>query len=129
MPAFRRKNSSASKVTEAQVYAMRQAYESGRVTQGQLCRDYGLSIAQVGRIVRYESWADARPPVTPDALADSAQRLFAGLEEETEAADRLAAGIQAAKDEASGANVERMLEELAEGGEAERAAAERLKGL
>ena len=53
---FERKNSSAAKLTAEDVRLIREYYGEG-ATQGQLCRHYGVSVGQIGRIVRGESWA------------------------------------------------------------------------
>jgi len=50
-------NRKASKVTAVMVEEMRRAYEQG-VTQRELGERYRLSVGQVGRIVRRESWQD-----------------------------------------------------------------------
>lgn len=55
--SFGRGNRKASKVTAVQVEVMRQKYEQG-MTQRELALEYRLSIGQVGRIVRGESWQD-----------------------------------------------------------------------
>jgi hypothetical protein len=53
--AFRSGNSRASKLTPMQVLDMREEYASG-ATQSALSRKYQMSIGQIGRIVRNESW-------------------------------------------------------------------------
>ena len=55
--SFGRGNRKASKVTAVQVEGMRRKYEQG-MTQRELALEYRLSIGQVGRIVRGESWQD-----------------------------------------------------------------------
>lgn len=55
MSKFSRHNSKASKVTAGQVMEMREKYTAG-ATQRELCQEYNLSVVQVGRIVRGESW-------------------------------------------------------------------------
>ena len=54
---FQTKNKKAKKLTAGQVAEMRQHYENG-ATQGALCKYYKVSVGQVGRIVRGESWAE-----------------------------------------------------------------------
>jgi len=54
---FQTKNKQAKKLTAGQVAEMRQHYADG-VTQGALCKYYRVSVGQVGRIVRGESWAE-----------------------------------------------------------------------
>ena len=53
---FERKNSKAAKLTPEMVRQIRQYYAEG-ATQGDLCRHFGVSVGQIGRIVRGESWA------------------------------------------------------------------------
>jgi len=53
---FERKNSKAAKLTPEDVRAIRQHYAEG-ATQGDLCRHFGVSVGQIGRIVRGESWS------------------------------------------------------------------------
>jgi hypothetical protein len=56
-------NTKAAKMTPTQVLNMRADYRDG-MTQGQLARKYGLGIAQVGRIVRFEVWTDVKEELT-----------------------------------------------------------------
>lgn len=74
---FWSRNSAAAKLDASQVYELRARYATGRVTQGQLSRDYGISVVQVGRIVRGEVWQklDAPPP-TAEQITASAERLM-----------------------------------------------------
>ncbi len=52
---FERKNSKAAKLTPEDVRAIRKYYAEG-ATQGDLCRHFGVSVGQIGRIVRGERW-------------------------------------------------------------------------
>ncbi len=52
---FNRHNNRAAKVTHTIVLEMRERYALGW-SQGRLAREYHLSVGQVGRIVRGESW-------------------------------------------------------------------------
>lgn len=72
------------KLTYAQVQDIRTLYAAGS-TQGQLCRQFNVGIAQIGRIVRGEVWRDAagavgtqkpqeRPPLS--SAAESQARLL-----------------------------------------------------
>src|ERR1700679_2904618 len=61
MSRFHKGNTRGAKLTATQVYALRQAYEGG-ATQGELARAYQLSVGQVARIVRGESWNAYNPP-------------------------------------------------------------------
>lgn len=54
-PGFKKGNSRAGKITPAEVFEMREAYAAGD-SQGTLARRFQLSVGQVGRIVRGESW-------------------------------------------------------------------------
>jgi len=75
---FQRKNTRAAHLTASQVLEIRDFYERGRVTQGQLARDYGVSVVQIGRIVRGEVWQGLRKALPSAAAIDeSAQRMLA----------------------------------------------------
>lgn len=80
MSTFGRGNVAGRKLTPGQVAEIREDYAAG-VTQGALCRRFGVSIAQIGRIVRGESWAQVRPPEEAGQreIEDSQRRLFALL--------------------------------------------------
>lgn len=75
------------KVTSEEVFEMRRSYEAYEMTQGQLARAYGISVGQVGRIVRGESWqgsagrrAEAPPPKQdPEAFLQSLITLQGGV--------------------------------------------------
>ena len=64
---FNQRNTAAKKLTSELVEELRTRYEGGE-TQGKLSRDFGISVGQVGRIVRGESWQGSmslragRPP-------------------------------------------------------------------
>ena len=55
MTTFGLRNNAARKLTAYEVAEMRKSYAEG-ATQGALARSYGVSVGQVGRIVRGESW-------------------------------------------------------------------------
>lgn len=55
MANFGAKESRARKLTLTQVRELKGFYEQG-ATQGALAKHYGISIGQIGRIVRGESW-------------------------------------------------------------------------
>jgi hypothetical protein len=62
------KGNATRKLTQQQVVEIRQLYGEG-YTQGALSRHFGVSIGQVGRIVRGESWqagAGNRLPTTAE---------------------------------------------------------------
>jgi len=73
---FERGNSRARKVSPAQVLEIRKRYDGGLATQGSLAREFGVSVVQIGRIVRREVWNSL--PETPgeDDFAESAKRLL-----------------------------------------------------
>lgn len=74
---FTQRNTRAAKLTATSVLEIRDFYERGRVSQGQLARDYGVSVVQIGRIVRGEVWQGLRQGMpSADALDESAQRLL-----------------------------------------------------
>ena len=56
---FQKGNTRSSKLTPTQVHEIRQLYAQGW-SQGRLCRQYDISIGQIGRIVRGESWKQYR---------------------------------------------------------------------
>ena len=74
---FSYRNNKAAKVTAPLVIEMRERWSRGNVTQAQLCRDYGLSVVQVGRIVRGESWQNIGMPMGETEMRASAERMLA----------------------------------------------------
>ena len=74
---FNARNSKASKLTPAIVMEMRERWASGAWTQGALSREYQLSVVQVGRIVRGESWQGVGMPLTQEDLQASQERFLA----------------------------------------------------
>lgn len=77
MTMFGRRNTKARKLTAYEVQQIRKAYEAGE-TQGSLARAYGMSVGQIGRIVRGESWSGGPAPegVSAAELEAAAQRLL-----------------------------------------------------
>lgn len=75
-------NTKAAKLTPSIVLRMREEYGKG-ATQGDLCRRYGVSITQVGRIVRNEVWQDVQPEITDFDIEASARRMAALSESHT----------------------------------------------
>lgn len=74
---FEGKNKAASKLTVTNVRDIREMYARGDATQGQLSREYKVSIVTIGRIVRFESWQDVPArEVDPLTLQLSAERLL-----------------------------------------------------
>lgn len=53
--SFRQSNTRAAKLRPQDILDIRTRYASGE-TQGRLSRDYQISLGQIGRIVRGESW-------------------------------------------------------------------------
>lgn len=82
MALFHRNNTRSAKVSATQVLEMRQLYAEGW-TQGKLSREYRLSIGQVGRIVRNESWNQLlETPKSKVELARESEELFKKLQKE-----------------------------------------------
>lgn len=79
MSKFRAGHKRSAKLTGEQVLSIRQRYLAGE-SQGSLARDFQISVGQIGRIVRGESWiAQARvedPQAIRDEAADSLARLL-----------------------------------------------------
>jgi len=69
MAVFSRGNVKSSKLTPTQVYEMRRRYEQGW-SQGRLSREYGVSVGQIGRIVRGESWQSYGKPDSREELEE-----------------------------------------------------------
>lgn len=61
---FHRLNTKSATLTPQKVLQMRKDYAQGK-TQGQCAKDYGISVGQVGRIVRGEAWMQV-PEVPTD---------------------------------------------------------------
>lgn len=62
---FRQGNVQGKKLTPSKVYEMRQRFFEQGWTQGALAREYGVSVGQVGRITRGESWQQYQMPEDP----------------------------------------------------------------
>ena len=77
MSKFGGRNSRAAKLTIGQVREIRELYVASRASQGQLARDFGVSVVQIGRIVRGEVWQNLGPVApTKEEMALSAQRMY-----------------------------------------------------
>ena len=83
MGKFNQHNIRAAKMTPSTVRELREFYMAGR-SQGALARQYGISVGQVGRIVRGEAWSQFdnpivdpadTPPLTSDDIRASEERL------------------------------------------------------
>lgn len=55
----------ASKLVENDVVAVRDKYASGKYTQDELARAYGISQRAVGKIVQGKTWPNCAGPITP----------------------------------------------------------------
>lgn len=75
MTAFHYRNTKAAKLTPGQVAEMKTLYAEGW-TQSALCRKFGMSVGQVGRIVRGESWAAIRPEPTDEEIRLSQEKFM-----------------------------------------------------
>ena len=95
---FTQRNSKASKLSSAQVQQIRLLYAAGNTTQGQLARDFGMSIVQIGRIIRREVWQDLPEAVNDVTLAASADRLLRA-QADVDGQARMEELIREAKDE------------------------------
>ena len=91
MAVFNQGNVRAGKLTPTLVHDMRLEYAAG-ATQGQLARKYGISVGQVGRIVRGECWqqytnpaAESSAParqLSPEELSREAQESATRMAQE-----------------------------------------------
>lgn len=69
----------AAKITWATVRRIRHLYEEEGWTQGRLSREFGIGTAQVGRIVRYESWQEQPHDLPEEATAEGSVVLLQKL--------------------------------------------------
>ena len=77
------------KLTLDDVRTMREAYQDG-ATQGSLAKYFGVSVGQVGRIVRGESWMEAgRAPTPTQAIIDRSMAKVLGMLEAEAEKDKL----------------------------------------
>ena len=120
MAKFHRKNTASAKLTASMVLDMRAEYAEG-ATQGDLSRKYEISVVQVGRIVRGESWQNLPTDLSPAAKQ---QALLRSLEaaEEAKALGKMQEDIAVVKER----DPDRMLEEL-KGPEVSQAVKDRAK--
>jgi hypothetical protein len=84
MTKFGKHHTRSAKLTGEQVYQLRLDYVSG-TSQGDLSRKYQISIGQVGRIVRGESWQAFHNPA--DAVAVGPVPPILGKSPEQQKAD------------------------------------------
>jgi DNA-binding transcriptional regulator YiaG len=64
MSKFNSNNKRSAKLTAGKVLELREKYVQG-VSQGALAREFGVSVGQVGRIVRGEAWGEFYQPKDP----------------------------------------------------------------
>lgn len=76
MSKFGQRNSRAAKLTVSQVIEMRRLYAESNVSQGQLARDFDVSVVQVGRIVRGEVWQHLEVMPTKEQLELTGKRML-----------------------------------------------------
>ena len=78
---FGNRNTKSAKLTLTKVAEIRERYETGE-TQGSLARMFGVSIGQIGRIVRGESWQqrEAQAPL----VVPPAQEVYARVQQRIE---------------------------------------------
>ena len=75
MTKMSRFNTKAAKLTPSQVYELREKYANGD-SQGKLAREYQVSVGQIGRIVRGESWQQyTNPAEIAQGARESEQRM------------------------------------------------------
>jgi predicted transcriptional regulator len=77
MNNFRNGNSAARKLTATQVQEIRELYAKSNCTQGQLSKDFGVSVVQIGRIVRGEVWQKLpQQQASPQELETLAEKMM-----------------------------------------------------
>lgn len=113
MPRFYSGNARSARLTAAQVQTIRTRYQAGGITQGDLAREYQVSVVQVGRIVRGESWQHMPLPAPgPDdmaAMLARSVRLRAEIQPPEESS-----AVKKMQRELSGAAGNELLDELKE---------------
>ena len=120
MSKFGYRHTKSAKVTPSMVMDIRLKYQEG-MTQSALSQEYHLSIVQIGRIVRNESWQSLpATTATPDELRLMALRS-AEVAKETQVS-KMQGDIAAEKEK----DPDRMLEEL-KGPEVSQAVKDRVK--
>lgn len=80
MAVFQQGNKRARKLSVTEVQEIRKLYAEGYKTQGQLSREFSVSVIQIGRIVRGEVWQDipvAAETLSPGELKDVMDRALA----------------------------------------------------
>lgn len=123
MSKFGQNHTKAAKLSAEQVRQIRELYANSSASQGQLARDFGISIGQIGRIIRGEAWQQVpATAATREQLALSAQRML----ELQEAERKLSAEERMIRDiaEEQARHPDKMIQEL--GGEEREATAAEL---
>ena len=106
---FWTRNTKSAKISALQVMEMRVRYRQQGITQGRLAAEYGLSVIQVGRIVRGESWQDVPElQASQNEMQASLERLMKTQQETSR--DIMAEEIAKAKEKAT--RGDRYVEEL-----------------
>ena len=109
MSKFGHRHTKSAKVTPSMVMDIRLKYQEG-MTQSALSQEYHLSIVQIGRIVRNESWQSLpATTATPEELQLMALRS-AEVAKEVQISGKMEGDISAAREKDKAAD--KMLEEL-----------------
>lgn len=99
MSKFERTNAKASKLKPSQVLEIKERYAAGE-TQGSLCRAFGVSIGQIGRVVRGESWGHLGGAVTTEAEVEASKVRFLEMQRAIREREARSVPSQAAEAEA-----------------------------
>lgn len=79
---FHKRNSLAAKLVAEQVVEIRRKYATGEHTQGGLAREYKISVVQIGRILRGESWQGLPTEPTQEEIDRSMTSVLERLKKE-----------------------------------------------
>ncbi len=82
-------NKHAKKLDATKVKMIRLRAQQG-ATQGQLARDYGVTITQVGRVIRHEVWQEVPEALLPAADIEAQAARMMRLQEQVNALDAMA---------------------------------------
>lgn len=105
MSKFQQQNIRAGKLTPSAVIELRRLYHEERWTQGALARKYQISVGQVGRIVRGESWQQYTMPCSDEQIEHTAATAVPTSEAEVQESVSILEKILAARPD-SGAGSE-----------------------
>ncbi|MBV5322741.1 MAG: hypothetical protein JZU60_02765 [Ilumatobacteraceae bacterium] len=92
---FAKGNIRRAVLTPSKVMEIRKFYEAGTVTQGQLSRDYGVSVVQIGRIVRGEVWQGLGPVAAGVRELDASAEAMMELQREIDRKGLIAKVVEA----------------------------------